>query len=212
MAFQPFSMAVRNDKRAAAFYPRAFALTMFSGVALVLMIAANLDNVIMLFGGGEYLAATIPASILLLSNLLFVSFVFASNGANIMKRTVYHTYAYILAISVSIALNAFLVPRWGILGAASANICANIVLVGTAFLLSHRVYPVNFDLRRSSAGILVCSVVVFGMAIAGPSATGWQVAVKNAAAVVALIASGFVMIPGEEAMRLWRRIMAVLVT
>ncbi len=163
MAFNPFSMAVKEDERSGAFYARAFALTMFTGVAAVVMICANLPWIVGLIGGSDhYAGALVPAMILLVGNLFHTAFVFVSTGANIKQKTMFHVYAFSFALLTTVMLLMLLVPPWGIVGAALAVCCGYIILAATTLVLSHRVLPIKFNIFQVGLGILLGIAVSIG--------------------------------------------------
>ncbi|MFN0158300.1 MAG: lipopolysaccharide biosynthesis protein [Bacteroidota bacterium] len=160
MAFNPFSMAVKEDERSGVFYARAFSLTMCAAVASVVLICANLSWIVGVIGGATgYADASLPAAILLIGNLFHTAFVFVSTGANIKRKTMFHVYAFLVALLVDILLLIVLVPAWGIVGAAVAVCCGHVVLAATTLALSHRVHPIQFNILPVGAGIMAGAAV-----------------------------------------------------
>lgn len=184
MAFNPFSMAVKDHEKSTGFYSRSFGLTMASLVVLVLGIAANLEWLVRLVGGGGYETAVLPASILLVGNMFYVACVFFSTGTNIQGKTVYHIYSYGAALVVSIVLCAFLVPRFGATGAALSVSVANIVLAAVTLFFAQRVHPIAYGIARASIGIVLTAVAVFAFSSYNSDSSIVVIALKNCAGVV----------------------------
>jgi len=94
-------------------------------------------------------------------------YLLTSIGLNITKNTRFYPVATIGAAATSIAANAVLVPRFGAIGAAWANVAAYAVMAGTAFTLSQRVYPIALEYGRL-ARIVVAGLGALAAALSLP--------------------------------------------
>lgn len=206
MAFNPFSMAVRDDERSVSFFRRAFILAMWSATVVVMFVVANLNPVISLVAGPGYMGAAVPAAFLLLANLWYIAFVFFTTGANIRRKTIYHFYSYLVAVSTAVALNWTLIPFWRSTGAACAIMLSGIALAATGYGLSQRVHPLQFDIGRFAAGMGLCSVLSIGMALLEPTSESWDLIVRNGVALLGAFLIGITVLRKEYAIYLLRRL------
>jgi O-antigen/teichoic acid export membrane protein len=75
-------------------------------------------------------------------------YLLTSIGLNITKQTQYYPVATISAAVTNITLNLLLIPRFGLVGAAWANGAGYAVQAGLGYVLSQRVYPVDYEWGR----------------------------------------------------------------
>jgi O-antigen/teichoic acid export membrane protein len=69
-------------------------------------------------------------------------------GIGLMRRTGYVALFTLLAAGGNIALNVVLIPAWGIIGAAIANLAAYALLVALYYRKSQQLYPTDYTLRK----------------------------------------------------------------
>jgi len=79
------------------------------------------------------------------------------------KRTDLVAYATGTGAAVNVACNLFMIPRWGLMGAALATLFAYLAMAGALFLMGRRVYPLTYEYRRlgHAGACLVLSVFAF---------------------------------------------------
>ncbi len=84
------------------------------------------------------------------------------------ERTSWLMILVLISAAISIGLNFWLVPVFGVIGAALASLGGNLVLNAIVFLLSRRVYPVPYDYRRMGIALIV-ALALYLPASASPS-------------------------------------------
>jgi O-antigen/teichoic acid export membrane protein len=124
-------------------------------------------------------------------------YLLTSIGLNITKRTQYYPLAAGAGAAANVAANVVLIPRFGILGPAWANVISYAVLAGVAYVFSQRFYPLRYEWGRIArvvaAGVSGWAVAVFlvpqfGHPLSGILASGTAVVLVFAAV---LAATGF---------------------
>jgi O-antigen/teichoic acid export membrane protein len=75
-------------------------------------------------------------------------YLLTSIGLNITKHTEYYPIATSIAAVTSVAVNLLLVPTFGIVGAAWANMIAYAVLAFVSWRFSQRFFPMRYELLR----------------------------------------------------------------
>ena len=95
-------------------------------------------------------------------------YLLTSIGLNITKQTQYYPVATISAALANIALNLFLIPRYGLVGAAWANGAGYAVQAVLGYVLSQRVYPVAYEWGRM-ARVCAAGLAAYGAAMMLPS-------------------------------------------
>jgi len=119
------------------------------------------ENIINLLYGSEYLPATLSFQILIL-NIIFVfpsyfigSYIFAYNE---QKRIAPYL---IIGSLVNVALNALLIPFYGIAGAAIATLCAQAIYQSLLIRLAKKVN--NFQIITYLKKIVLASIIMGGL-------------------------------------------------
>jgi O-antigen/teichoic acid export membrane protein len=87
----------------------------------------------------------------------------AVNPLMLKRKTGYLTGLMGIAAAGSVGLNLYLIPRYGIMGAAVSPLVANVFLTAAVFLVSARLYPVPYNYRHFAL-IVAVALLVFGVA------------------------------------------------
>lgn len=111
--------------------------------------------------GHEFAAASTPLRVLVFS-LLF-SFLYWPTGSllNACDRQTHNTTVMGIAMVTSIGINLWLLPNYGAMGAATANLVSNVVLFVTSAVLAARLVrlPLRKTLRGAAMTILAGAVM-----------------------------------------------------
>jgi O-antigen/teichoic acid export membrane protein len=124
-------------------------------------------------------------------------YVVGSIGLVITKRTTFYPLATGTAAAVSLLANAFLIPRFGLLGAAFANAIAYGTLAVLTVAFSWRVYPIQYEwsrlLRMTVAGLAAYFVASRIVPLSTPPLSGLflRTALTAATYLVVLYFTGF---------------------
>ena len=132
------------------------------GVAVLTLLAAVTTavsyDVILLMLGSDWLGATRVIPFIAIGLAAQGVYLLTSIGLNLTKRTEFYPVATFAALGVGIGLGFWLMPRYGTVGAAIAFMLAYVTQTVVAFLLSQRVYPIEYEIGRLirvvAAGIL----------------------------------------------------------
>jgi len=85
---------------------------------------------------------------------------FGGVGINLKEKTSWYVLVTGSSAATAVVLNFALVPRYSIMGAALATVFAYAVQAGMSLMISHRLYPVRYEVRR----ILTLAAVFCGVA------------------------------------------------
>jgi O-antigen/teichoic acid export membrane protein len=88
----------------------------------------------------------------------------AVNPLMLKRKTVHLTALMIISAAISVGLNLYLIPRYGILGAAASPLLANIFLNGAVFLFSIQLYPVPYNYMHFALVIVLALLIFFAAA------------------------------------------------
>lgn len=139
--------AERNTTETEALVNKSLRLLTFLLFPLVTLLIAYAPEVLRLFYGAEYAAATVPMSIYTIGvGFLTVFYVlsFALNGAGLVKIPMKLSFFGLL---VMIILNFLLIPKWQLIGAAlSTSIVSLVLMIGIlAYTETH--FRVHLSIR-----------------------------------------------------------------
>ena len=169
-AWSPFLFEMMNRPDARNTYR---AVTTYVFLVLV-MAAAGLSAVagdlLALLTTPEFHGAAQVVPWIVIGALLQGVYQLTSVGLSITKRTEYYPIATGIAAVVSVSANLVLIPRFGIMGAAWANMLAYGALAASGMAFSQRYYPITYEWSRL-VRLALAGVVAYMLAAAVPSAT-----------------------------------------
>ena len=169
-AWQPFFLQHAEDDDARPLFARVFTL-FTAGAVFVFLAISFFAQELAAFPVSET-GTLIPEQFwmgLYLVPIALLAYLFQgwyynfTAGAYIEKQTKYFVTCTFAGAMVSLAINIFLVPRFGMTAAAWATTCAYGVMAGTLFFLVRRFYPVPYDWKSVGLTLL----------LAGAAFTAW---------------------------------------
>ncbi len=152
-SFAAFAKAFNNESLGEAkdIFIRSSINLLIPTVGIALIICCNLENVVSIIGSGKNYSGLIPVFIVLLMGML----VNVANGMTdqVLSITNYYKFNFYVSLIISailFGLIRFLVPRYGIFGAACASSLAMILYNITKFLFVWK----KLDMQAFSANTL----------------------------------------------------------
>ena len=85
-----------------------------------------------------------------------------ATGVFVVGKTLYTTFAVLLAGGLNLILNYFLISRFGMMGAAVSNLLSFALLAAAELYFSQRVYPIRIEFGRLFTVALIGSALVVG--------------------------------------------------
>lgn len=157
-AWAPFYFGTMKDPNAKQTFS---AITTYALAILVLLTAglcAVSRDLVRVMTTPEFYGAADVIPWLALGVSFMGVYLLTSIGLNITKHTEYYPVATGISAACNVGLNLLLIPRFGILGAAWANMVAYAVLAATSTIFAQRVYPMRYETGRIAR--LVCAGLV----------------------------------------------------
>jgi len=151
-AWMPFFLKVAGEPEAKRIYSKV--LTMFTLVAVMVIVTAGMFAAeiqrIPLPGnrtliGAKYWAGVSIIPIILTSYLFYGWYVNFMVGIYIEKKSQWMIVFTGLGAVVNVLSNLYLMPRYGMMGAAFATLLSYMVLAFSTGLANHRFYPVPYE-------------------------------------------------------------------
>lgn len=190
LAFTPIyyqTMATESGPdRIAEFGRRYWAATL----ALALAVALLAPDLVRLLTTPKYAAAAALVPILVVPQALIAIWQMVVHSFFLKHKT--HNLAGLTLLSgaASFGLNAWLVPRWGVVGAALAQVLVHSLMTGGAVYLSRRLVRVPFEVTSmlaASGGAVALYALVGGVTGEGSSPVVLTIRIASVAAYVAAL-------------------------
>jgi len=147
-AWTPFFLAVMREPDARRIYSTVSTYIIAVLVLLVAGLCALAPDVVRLFTKPNFHEAAKVTPWIALGVMFQGFYLVGSIGLVIKKRTVAYPIATGLAAAMSVIANLLLIPHFGMLGAAWANVLAYATLASVTSVFSWRVYPIHYEWSR----------------------------------------------------------------
>lgn len=178
-AWMPFFYRLASEADAERNLARFF--TYYLGIATfaALGLAALGGDVIRIVANPAYHAAARWVSVITLANLAQGFYYPAVFALFYRRKTAYLPFLTGSAAALNIALNVWLIPRWGIGAAAWSKVAGYVALAALTFAAGQRVYPIRWEYRR--LGVMVglgAALWAVSALVLGPLPLGARVAAR----------------------------------
>jgi len=154
-AWQPFFLKVAKQADAKQIYSRVMTYYVFVAALVVLAVTMTIEYIVKIpiapgltllgetFWGGVKI---IP--IILLSYLMFGVYVNLTVGIYIKKKSEWMIIFTGLAAIVNVSSNFYLMPTYGMMGAAFAALLAYFVMMVSIYIANQKLYRINYEYGR----------------------------------------------------------------
>lgn len=169
-AWQPFFLTNAKEKDAKEIFAKVLTLFVFIGSLIVLTISLFIDNfgALPLPGGktliaAEYWEGLIIVPIILIAYLFHGMYVNFQAGIYIKEKTKYFPIITIVGATVNIGTNFWLIPIYGIIGAAFATLASYFVMAIMLFFMVQKVYYIKYDYYKVGTilFLLIVSLILY---------------------------------------------------
>ena len=186
LAFFPFAHARAGAEGAPRLYARVLGLYVGTASLVALGVALFAPEALVLLVPPEYRAAARPAAPLVFAAVAYGAYYVACLGIQLALRTHLLWWTAAAAAMVSVVLNAVLVPRRGLDGAAAATLLANVTLAAATYALAQRVHRLPYRGPRLAALFAIAVALAVGTPRWTPEGpAGWVVRLGAIAAFAA---------------------------
>ena len=189
-AWSPFIFEMMDKPDARETYRTVTTHAFLMLVLLAAGLAATADDLIRLMTVPDYYAAARVVPWIAIGAVLQGAYQLTSVGLSITKRTRYYPLVTGLTLVSSVGANLVLIPRFGFMGAAYANVFAYGILAVAGMSLSRRHYPIPYEWSR------LLKIVAAGLASGGFASI---VPLGEPGAALSLLGRGVLVIVGYPA-------------
>ena len=150
-AWQPFFLENAKEKNAKEIFAKVLTVFLVIASSIWVLLSLFIEDIvtIKIMGrtllGEQFLSGLPIIPIILLAYLfngLYMNFI---AGIYIEEKTKYFPLITGFGALVNVAVNLVLIPRLGIMGAAWATLASYIVMAGSLFVVSQRVYKIDYE-------------------------------------------------------------------
>jgi O-antigen/teichoic acid export membrane protein len=169
-AWQPFFLKIANQDNAKMIYSRVMTYFVLFASFVVLAGSLAIEYVVQIpIGAGKTLLGQsywnglqiVP--LILFSYMLYGIYVNLTIGVYIKSKSQLMIIFSGLAAIVNIGSNFYLMPKYGMMGAAVATVLAYLVMVISIYIANYKIYPVQYEYFRIAfiLSYLICGLVIF---------------------------------------------------
>ncbi|RMF08923.1 MAG: hypothetical protein D6763_08890 [Alphaproteobacteria bacterium] len=164
-ALGPHAMSAYESTpaQAAVLYGRVLTYVLAGFGILCVVVTAFGAEIIMILTTAEFHAGAQAVGPLALGLVAYATTQITSLGAIVVKKTRYLALCSFLAAMANVAFNFFLIPRFGMMGAAWATMAAYVLLTLSYMIVSQRLFAIAYETQRALTAIGL--VVVFTLAV-----------------------------------------------
>jgi O-antigen/teichoic acid export membrane protein len=147
-AWAPFYYATARQSDARLVFAK---MTTYSVAVLALLVAGTTaisHDAVLVMAKADYLGAVRVVPIIALGMALQGVYLLTSIGLNLTNRTEFYPVSTFAAAAVGLGSGVFLMPRYGLTGAAVAALLSYATQACVAFVFAHRFYPIRYEVGR----------------------------------------------------------------
>jgi O-antigen/teichoic acid export membrane protein len=165
-AWPAFAYSIEDDREARRTYAfvLTYLLTFASWAALALGALAPWWTALLTAHG--YQRAEKGVALLAFAGTVYAGYTVLAIGSGRARRTELNWVVTGAGAAANVALNFWLIPRWGMVGASISTLAAYVVLFGGMMVYAQHVYPVPYQWRR----VLTALGAAVGLTVAARAA------------------------------------------
>lgn len=152
-----------SHKEAKRFYSKILTYSSFVFIFTALILSVLIDDILVFFGvmDSDYSISVtyIPAIML---GIVFNGITNITNyGISISKKTKLLTYNIIIVSILSIVLNYFSIPRWGIWGAVMSGTISQAIFSAISYYQAQKNYPIPYEIHKLILMLMMAILLYF---------------------------------------------------
>lgn len=159
-AYEPFVFAETRDKNSKKLYARSmtyfvlFALIMFLGISYYLEILKFIIS-------PKFFEGIKVVPLIMIGELFFGIYFNLSIWFKLTDRTYFGAYISVIGCVLIVGINVFLVPVFGIIASAWANLACYLSMSIVCYFLGRKYFPIPYELRKLFIYACLCGLLYF---------------------------------------------------
>jgi O-antigen/teichoic acid export membrane protein len=161
-AWTPFFLSTAKKEGSKKIFSRVLTYVILACFLVFLIISFFIDNIVRfsIFGyslvGEYYWDSTLVVPVIMFAYILYAIYNNFLIGIYLKKKTAYLPLIAFAGMVVNLIANYILIPEIGMMGAAYARVLAYLIMAVILFIVSQRLYPIDYEWRRI---IKICFIV-----------------------------------------------------
>ena len=150
-AWQPFFLQTAQEKDAKNIFSKVLTYFTLAAAFILVLVSLFIGDIarISIYGhtiiGKEYLGGLIIVPIILLSYLFSGLYGIFTAGIYIEEKSIYVPIMTGIGAVVNVGLNFWMIPMWGIMGAAFATLASYFIMALGYFVITQKIYKINYE-------------------------------------------------------------------
>lgn len=148
IAWPPYMYSVSEKDNAKEIYRNVLVYYVFIAFWAGLAISVSAREALIILTTPPFYSSYKIVPLIIVSLILFGMMEILVAGIHITKKTKYVSYIFMMAAVINLGLNYWLIPRYGMYGAATATVLTFLFMNVSYFIYSQKLYPVKHDFAR----------------------------------------------------------------
>ena len=146
-AAEPFFFAQAKEENAKQTYADVMKYFVVFGLLIFLVVILYID-IFKYFIGPEHWEGLYIVPVVLIANLFLGIFYNLSVWYKLTNKTLYGAVIAIIGAIITLGLNIYLIPKYGFIGSAWANLICYFSMMLISYFWGRKVYKINYQLRK----------------------------------------------------------------
>lgn len=167
-AWQPFFLKVSSSPDARKIYSKVLTYFILIGVGIIISVSYLIEYIVkiplpgsMTLLGSDYFSGLQIIPVILSAYLFYGIYVNFTVGIYINKKTKLMIIFTGLAAVINVGSNFYLMPAFGIMGAATATLLSYLVMALSIFIANQKIYPIQYEYNRITFLMIVLAGMLF---------------------------------------------------
>lgn len=146
-AFEPFIFAKNKANDDKKMYAKAMTYFVLLSLFMFLTVTFYLD-ILKYFIGSGFFAGIVVVPLVLIGEMFFGIYFNLSLWFKLTDKTIYGAFFSIVGCIIIVSMNVFLVPIYGFIASAWANLACYFAMSMLSYLIGRKYYPIAYELKK----------------------------------------------------------------
>ncbi len=166
-AWQPFFLQTAKEKEAKNIFSKVLTYFTLAASFILVLVTLFINDFarISIHGhtiiGSEYLSGLIIVPVILLAYVFNGIYGIFTAGIYIEEKSIYVPIMTAIGAAVNVGFNYWLIPLWGIMGAAFATLASYFIVAVGYFIITQKIYRINYEYSKIAK--IFVSVFIVGV-------------------------------------------------
>ncbi len=164
-AWQPFFLQTAKEKEAKNIFSKVLTYFTLAGAIILVLVSLFINDLarISIHGhtiiGNDYLGGLVIVPVILLAYLFNGIYGIFTAGIYIEEKSIYVPIMTAIGAAVNVGFNYWMIPVWGIMGAAFATLASYFIMAVGYFIITQKIYRINYEYAKIAKIFISVSLV-----------------------------------------------------